>query len=210
MLNIESFYKKNIQYFKNLLHILYFSSDIDDQSMSCDPYSEQNHIVETVKLFNSAYKTIELNNFFFSLFYLLVPSYIEFNNNLIEEFYDKALKDYDHYDLYKNFNYFQIHKFNRQTIRNLLKEQKLDDCIIQFFADYLDINIIIFDHKYMNIIYSKTPTPYKAHIMLNKSSYEEYSPLFKDKQYIFSSNDQIVWIAYRNYILKTLFNKKIN
>ncbi len=207
-MNIESFYKKNIQYFKPLSHILYFSSSEEDSSISFDPYSEQNNTIRPAKLFNLIYKTIDLNNFFFSLFYLLVPSYIEFNNNLVKEFYDKALKDYDQYDLFKSFNY--NYRFNKQTIRNLLKEQKLNSIIVQFFADYLDINIIIFDKKGMNTIYSKTPSPYKAHVILNKHQEDEYSPIFQDKKYIFTSEDQITWIAFRKYVITSLPNKKVD
>jgi len=199
-MNIESFYKKNIQYFKPLAHILYFSS-LED-TISCDPYSDQNNIIQSTKLFNLIYKTIDLNNFFYSLFYLLVPSYIEFSDELISEFYDNALKDYDQYDLFKEYQY--RHKYNKQTIRNLLKQKKFNLFIIQFCADYLNVNIIIFD-KEMTTIYSRTPTPYKAHVILLKQN-NEYQPVFQDKKYIYTSNDQITWVAFRKHVMISKFS----
>ena len=195
-MNLEPFYKKNIQHFKSISHILYFSLE-DHETSSCDPYSDQNNTIQTTKLFNLIYKTIDLNNFFYSLFYLLVPSYIDFSKEIIDQFYDQALKDYYQFDLFKQFQY--RHKYNKQTIRNLLKDKKFNSFIKQFCADYLDINIIIFG-KEMETIYSKTPTPYKAHIILLEEN-NEYHPVFQDKKYIFTSQDQIVWIAFRKYVM---------
>jgi len=203
-MNIEPFYKKNISYFKTLSHILYFS--LEDNTTSIDPYSNQNNTIHTLKIFDKFYKTINLDDFFYSIFYLLVPSYIEFSQELVAEFYDQALKDYDHFDLFKQFQY--RHKYNKQTVRNFLRQKTFNLFMLQFCADYLDINIIIIDNNCLNTIYSKNPTPYKSHIILMKNG-SSYQPIFQEKKYIFTSRDQITWIAFRNYIISETF-KKIN
>lgn len=197
-LKLDQYYKDNIQYFKPLAHILYFASTEED-THSVDPYSDQNNTIQSVKLFNLIYKTIDLNNFFLSIFYLLVPSYIDIGDEtLIDQFYNQALKDYDQFNLFKQFEY--RHKYNKQTIRNLLKQKNFNPIILQFCADYLSVNIIIFENNKMKTIYSKNPTPYKAHIILLKNN-NEYQPLFQDKKYIFTSNDQISWIAFRKHVM---------
>ncbi len=197
-LQLNAYYEENMKHFKSLSHILYCASEEETQSHSIDPYSNENHTIQTVKLFNLIYKTIDLNNFFLSLFYLLVPSYIDVSDTLlIDEFYEQALKDYDQYDLFKQFDY--RHKYNKQTIRNILKQKNFNPFMIQFCSDYLDINIIIFENNKMNTIYAKKPTPYKGHVILMKN--HNYQPIFKDQQYIFTSQDQISWIAFRKHIM---------
>lgn len=193
-MNIKAFYKTNVEFYKPLSHILYFGTE---PTTSVNPYSNENNSIQTFKLFDSIYKTIDLNNFFYSIFYLLVPSYIDFNQNLISEYYDKALKDYDNYDLFKQFNY--RHKYNKQTVRNLLKEKELNPCMIQFCADYFDINIIFID-KDIKTIYSKIPTPYKTHIILQIQN-NEYQPVFQENKFTFTSKDQITWIAFRKHLM---------
>jgi hypothetical protein len=205
ILKLDQYYKDNIQYFKPLAHILYFAS-IEEDTYSVDPYSDQNNTIQSVKLFNLIYKTIDLNNFFLSVFYLLVPSYIDVGDEtLIDQFYDQALKDYDQFDLFKQFQY--RHKYNKQTIRNLLKQKNFNPIVLQFCADYLNVNMIIFENNKMKTIYAKKPTPYKAHIILMKNN-QEYQPLFQDKQYIFTSNDQISWIAFRKHVMDSKPNSE--
>lgn len=207
-MNFEPYYKENMNYYKSLSHILYFSKE---ETLSVDPYSNQNNSINTIKLFNLIYKTIDLNNFFLSVFYLLVPTYIDIaNESLIDEFYDQALKDYDQYDLFKQFQY--RFKYNKQTIRNLLKQKDFNDIILQFCSDYLDVNFIIFDShtNKMNLVYAKKPTPYKAHIILLKQNETEYQPLFQEKKYVFTSDDQITWIAFRKFVLSSRSQEKIN
>lgn len=201
---IESLYEENRKFFKSLSHILYL--DCEQFTTSIDPYSNQTNSIQSLKLFNLIYKTIDLNNFFFSIFYLLVPSYIDFTNKLlIDEFYDQALKDYDQFDLFKQFNY--RHKYNKQMIRNFLKEKVFNSIVLQFIADYCDINIIIVENNKLNIIYSKIPTPYKVHIILLKQN-NEFQPIFEEKKYMFTSMDQISWIAFRKHIMISSFEKK--
>lgn len=196
MIKLDAFYESNVKYFKTLAHILYFANE---ETHSVDPYSDQNNSIQSFKLFNLIYKTIDLNNFFLSVFYLLVPSYIDVSDNsLIDQFYDQALKDYDQYDLFKQFQY--RHKYNKQTIRNFLKQKNFNSSILQFCADYLDVNMIIFKNNNMETIYAKKPTPYKAHIILMNNN-QEYQPLFQENKYIFTSQDQIVWIAFRRHIM---------
>ncbi len=198
-MNFEPYYKTNAEFYKPLSHILYFTTNEDTQSIN--PYSDKNNSINSFKLFNLIYKTIDLNNFFLAIFYLLVPSYIDINNEgLIDDFYDQALKDYDQFDLFKQFQY--RNKYNKQTLRNLLKQKNFNSTIVQFCADYLNVNIILFENNKMNTIYAKKPTPYKAHIILLKNN-EEYQPIFQDKKYIFTSDDQITWIAFRNFVINT-------
>lgn len=207
-MNFEQFYKTNANYYKSLSHILYFSKE-EKETLSIDPYSNQNNTIHNIKLFNMIYKTIDLNNFFLSVFYLLVPSYIDITNyTLIDEFYEYALRDYDQYDLFKQFQY--RFKYNKQTIRNLLKQKDFNNIIVQFCSDYLDINFIIFENNKMKLVYAKNPTPYKAHIILLKQNENNYQPIFQDKKYIFTSDDQITWIAFRKFIVELGFCKKIN
>lgn len=207
-MNFEPYYKTNVEYYKPLSHILYFSTNEDTQSIN--PYSDKNNSINSFKLFNLIYKTIDLNNFFLSIFYLLVPSYIDVSDeSLIDDFYDQALKDYDQFDLFKQFHY--RHKYNKQTLRNLLKQKNFNSTIVQFCADYLNVNFILFENNKMNTIYAKKPTPYKAHIILLKN-HDEYQPIFQDKKYIFTSDDQITWIAFRKFVMDShsLSSKKID
>jgi hypothetical protein len=198
-LKLKPYYQENVKFFKPLAHILYFATSEED-THSVDPYSDKNNTIQSIKLFNLIYKTIDLNNFFLSVFYILVPSYIDVGDeSLIDQFYDQALKDYDQFDLFKQFQY--RHKYNKQTIRNLLKQKDFNSIILQFCADYLDVNMIIFENNKMKTIYSKKPTPYKAHILLMANQENQYQPLFQDKKYIFTSNDQISWIAFRKHVM---------
>lgn len=201
-MNIEPFYSDNREYYKSLSHILYFDNEA---STSTDPYSDNNYIMQNTTLFNLNYKTINLNNFFYSLFYLVVPTYIEFSNNIIDQFYDQALKDYDQFNLFKQFGY--QHTYNKQDIRDWLKNKVFNPVILQFCVDYLDINIIIFKDSCMNIIYARQPTPYKSHIILLQD-FDNFQPVFLENQYIFTSEDQITWIAFRKYIM-SLSRQKI-
>ncbi len=199
-MNFEPFYKTNANFYKSLSHILYFAKE-EKETTSIDPYSNQNNSIQNIEFFNVIYKTINLNNFFFSIFYLLVPTYIDITNNtLIDDFYENALRDYDYYDLFKLFQY-RYHLCNKQTLRNLLKQKNFNNIILQFCSDYLDVNFIIFENNKMKLIYAKKPTPYKAHIILLKRNDNEYQPVFQEKKYIFTSNDQISWIAFRKFIM---------
>jgi len=99
---------------------------------------------------------IELDNYNISKKYktivdciLSVLSY--FNYDGVSMFYKKILREYDIYNLHKKYNYLN-HKINRNELRNLIidKDEKHDH-FKQFLADYLNINLVIFDNEGINI-----------------------------------------------------------
>jgi len=80
---------------------------------------------------------------------LSVLSY--FNYDGVSMFYKKLLREYDIYNLHKKFKYIN-HKINRNELRNLIIDRdEKHKHFKQFLADYLNINLVVFNNDTINI-----------------------------------------------------------
>lgn len=162
--------------------------------------------------------------FLYSFAYLTIRNYpisqlFSRMNNFSPYFFQKLLIDYDKLGLHNKFKYRT--QIDRETLRNDLLFNRVNDDVIRFIADYFDINFVINDvnTNQINFYLSRNVFDVYKPIILMYKNKERHYPLFFDhsevhKGHIVTSGDQFKWKLYRYYIqkdvLKFRFPSKLN
>lgn len=162
--------------------------------------------------------------FLYSFSYLTIKNYpisqlFSRMNNYSPYFFQRILIDYDKHNLHYKYKYKA--SIDKSVLRDDLIFNRINDNVIQLFADYFDINIVINDtntNQLMFYLTGKIFDVYKPIILLYKNK-ERHYPLFFNKSdtrksYLISSDQQFKWKLYRYYIqadvLKFRFPSKLN
>jgi hypothetical protein len=163
------------------------------------------------------------HSFLYSFSYLTIKKYpisqlFSRMNNYTTFFFEKLLIDFDKYNLHYKYKY--RNKIDKTTLRDDLMNNLINQRVIQFIADYMDMHIIVNDldstTEYGDLVYylsRNTFDCYKPVIMMYKNN-DRYYPLFFDKHYILNSSDQFKWKLYIHHIRESIasfrFPSKLN
>ena len=126
---------------------------------------------------------------------IIVDKYLQ--NETYETFYKKMLKDYIQSNLFKLYKYDR-YGFDNKKIKYDIKTHILTYEIIHLICDYLNINIIIFDNKDINIFHCcERMFLFKNMIFLY---FDKRTKLYHYLQFKHTYIDQFVFNIYKYYL----------
>lgn len=139
-------------------HILYFDNSFnDDLDINFTKFQMNNNVIDCINNFSLFIELyLPINEFQFeeyeNLILILLQYSNKFKNICVKEFYTELLKKYKIFNLHKKYNY-------NNTKLSINLQSTESHYFRQLLADYLSINIIIFDDKKfdiypVNLIYS--------------------------------------------------------
>ncbi len=96
-------------------------------------------------------------SFYSSILYCCLQknkNYNDYNSfmSLMESFLNKLKKDLDGEKIFTANNYFKLYSWKKKEIKDPIIKKKITDAVIQYVADYMYINIWVFDDETNNII----------------------------------------------------------
>lgn len=205
----EEKFKKNSNFLENNINDkLYIKKNKENNiKINADNFKNFNYYIRHY---------IDFDKYNFSKSYNNITScilnIINYNNiNGINLFFKKLLKEYDIYNLFNTYNYKKLIK--KDILRNLIIHHEDHKKIMkQLFADYLNLNIIIFSNDkmktyYKNQVYEK----FRPTILIYKYNHKYYYLSDKkDNNKLFLSNDDINNILLVKNINDSIINYKSN
>ncbi len=163
----------------------------------------------TVKEYNDSGINISL---FSSILSCVIDDYTKLDNKKQDDYLNNFfsyLRNNISTGRFSDYNYKHI-KLTKKKLSELIYKCSSDNYVIKYLADYLYINIFIFDSNADKIYFSGEDfIPYKKNILLKKNT-ENFSPIiFNDKKFI-QYNDDLLDLIINSYITEKLIKTELD